>query len=1587
MRKKWSRKNKLTKELTAFTAMVLLASNGAVPLAQMTNAPVAYAASTDDSGVTEWNTWASVKWGVDSNGTLWIEPASGSVGTTGDMYGKIVGQTIEKNTVPWYAKADSITSVRMKGTIKASSASYLFAGLSKCTDIDVSNLDISESDSVQAMFAEDKALTTITGLDKLNLSKITDMAFMFQDCQGLTDDTIKQVASWDTSLVTDMNALFAYCKSLTAIPVNNWNVSSCTTMRSMFLGCSNLKTTNDISGWNVGKVTGMNGMFGECSSLTSVGDLSSWNVGNVTDMGGMFDECSSLKSVGDLADWNVGKVTNMAWMFSYCRQLTTLNLAKWDMSQVKDTRFMFTECGNLTSLGDLSNWNLENDTNMYCMFSGCRDVESYGDLSKWNVAKVTNMHNLFNNNQSLESLGNLSSWSVGNVTDMGSMFSDCMQLSDIGTLADWNVGKVTDMSSMFSADYGLGNGDLSDLSKWDVSNVTNMSGMFESCWFISTLGNLANWNVNKVTDMSNMFNDCQTLKSLDLSNWKVDNSVNVNQMFDSDYLEKIVLGKNFTIANTDVSLSDTYKHDEYTGRWSKTDGTDGMSANELMGLTGKEHDASGKENGKTLTAEDRAGTWVWERGYTLTVDPNGSSSTAKNYIAAIASDQIYGTDSATVNVTDPGYIRTGYKEDGANSDKDGKGTTYSYPATIKLTSDKTIYAQWLFNGYRITYDANGGNGSMSDTILDKGDTVALPKNTFTRDGYAFDSWNTEKNGSGTRYKDADSVKPSSSMTLYAQWTGIPYTVKFDSNGGSGSMDDETLTYGTDQALSKNKFTKSMYAFKCWNTKADGSGTNYTDEQKVSNLSSSGKTITLYAQWTYNGYEISYDANGGTGTMSSTKLAKGDTAILAKNSFSRTGYNFAGWNTEKNGSGTSYKDADSVTPTSDMTLYAQWTGKPYTIKFDSNSGSGTMDNQTMIYGTEQALAKNQFTKSTYAFVGWNTKADGTGTNYVDEQRVQNLSATGQTITLYAQWKYNGYQITYNANGGLGSMIPTKLTKGDTVTLTKNSFTRTGYTFNGWNTEKNGSGTSYKDIDSITPTSDLTLYAQWKGVPYTVKFDSNGGSGLMDDQSIVYGTTQALSKNKFTKSLYDFKCWNTKADGSGTNYSDEQKVTNLSSNSQAVTLYAQWKKSDWESQGQDITKTKADGDSDALHDAGTYIMTIPTKILKAGMTSGTVADTISYDVNVTGNIPVGNYIHIKASADKELTSRNGTLDMAVKQGKTTWNETEAHGSINPDGSLSGTSAQDQIQLTGTSQASSVYSGLVTYTSSMDNSEKEPASDETSYGDFQITSQDKHAVETYSGSKQEGYTAGTTLKSGLTGTSYQWSINGTIVGTSSMYTVTDVDLKRGEANGSFQSNKLECTVTTSSGTKKKAYVYLAVPLTYSNKTNVVLKRSLTDNGNIATEGGATGWSSTNWRLPAGAVSFKADDTFYPNSMTLFAYNARSTLTTFDGANIDTSNVGNMQDMFWQCSKVTEIDVSGWDVSKVDNYILAFGQMSSLTTLTGIESWDTSNATQFQAMFYLDSKLHADLSGWKVSKADSASKSGTFNGGAPYVTPPSWK
>ena len=294
-----------------------------------------------------------------------------------------------------------------------------------------------------------------------------------------------------------------------------------------------------------------------------------------------------------------------------------------------------------------------------------------------------------------------------------------------------------------------------------------------------------------------------------------------------------------------------------------------------------------------------------------------------------------------------------------------------------------------------------------------------------------------------------------------------FTITFDANGGTGVMQAQIFDPGVSQGLRANTFVRTGYTFMGWRTTRTGTTVQYTDAQSI--VATADRT--LYAAWSA-GYTITFNANGGTGSMPPQIFTRDVAQNLRTNSFTRSGYSFAGWSTTPTGT-VQFTDAQRITNNVSRTFYAIWT-RGYTVTFNANGGTGTMAPQVFQRDVAQSIRANTFTRTGYSFVGWRTTPTGTTAEFTNSQTITNHV----NRTFYAVWS-PGYTITFNANGGTGTMAPQVFQRNVAQNLRANAFTRTGYNFAGWSTTPTGARV-YNNSQSITNHTSRNLYAIWRSV---------------------------------------------------------------------------------------------------------------------------------------------------------------------------------------------------------------------------------------------------------------------------------------------------------------------------------------------------------------------------------------------------------------------------------------------------------------------------------------------------------------------------
>ncbi len=365
--------------------------------------------------------------------------------------------------------------------------------------------------------------------------------------------------------------------------------------------------------------------------------------------------------------------------------------------------------------------------------------------------------------------------------------------------------------------------------------------------------------------------------------------------------------------------------------------------------------------------------------------------------------------------------------------------------------------------YTVTFDANGGSGTMLPQTFREGMAQTLRANTFTRTNYTFAGWNTDANGSGTAYTNGQSITISANMTLYAQWDtlsdhayvdlGLPSgTLWATCNVGAYSPEE----YGDYFAWGETS-VKSNYS---WNTYSWCNGSN--------------STLTKYCN------DASYGYNGYTDNL--TVVQTSDDAATAN------------W-------GTNWR-MPTLAELNELisNCVVRWT-----IQNGVSGGlfTGTNGNTIFIPAAGYLDGSNLVNSGSYGYL-WSSLLYTSSSDHA--YRIAFSSGSGNTANTY-EGRYYGfsvrpvrninnsnesYTVTFNANGGSGTMQPQTFREGVAQELRTNTFTRTNYTFTGWNTAENGSGTAYTNGQSITVSANMTLYAQWEVVATETFTDSRDGN---------------------------------------------------------------------------------------------------------------------------------------------------------------------------------------------------------------------------------------------------------------------------------------------------------------------------------------------------------------------------------------------------------------------------------------------------------------------------------------------------------------
>lgn len=539
-------------------------------------------------------------------------------------------------------------------------------------------------------------------------------------------------------------------------------------------------------------------------------------------------------------------------------------------------------------------------------------------------------------------------------------------------------------------------------------------------------------------------------------------------------------------------------------------------------------------------------------GYTVSYDANGA-----NEGAAPKAGKYNPDDTATVSGNPGALAKTGHTFNGWNTKADGTGTAYAADATFTIEANTTLYAQWKLNEYTVSFESDGGN-AVNDQTIDYNEKAAKP-DAPEKEGYIFSGWFTEA-ALENEYDFNTSV--TSDITLYAKWTIKQYIVSFDSNGGT-AVKDETIDHG-DTVTKPADPEKEGYTFKGWysdeqleteydfstQVKAvktlygkwelneydvtfdvDGgtavSAQSILHNEKAAEPSAPTKTgytfegwysddafetgfnfdtaikkdTVIYANWTINKYDVTFNTDGGTAVNAQSIEYNKKTA--EPDAPTKTGYTFAGWYDDAN---TEFSFDQLIT--GDTVVYAKWTINEYDVTFHVNGGTAV--GKQSIEFNKQADEPTAPEKTGYTFKGWYSDAEGESEFSFDTK------ITADTA-VYAKWAPIPYTVTFESN--TDTEVDPATVPYDSKITEPADLTKTGYTFAGW--FQNEALTDEWTFDEDTMTGNITLYAKWTANPQNITFDTAGGSAIADD-TVAYDD-KITKPSDPTKAGHTFKGW--------------------------------------------------------------------------------------------------------------------------------------------------------------------------------------------------------------------------------------------------------------------------------------------------------------------------------------------------------------------------------------------------------------------------------------------------------------------------------
>ena len=503
----------------------------------------------------------------------------------------------------------------------------------------------------------------------------------------------------------------------------------------------------------------------------------------------------------------------------------------------------------------------------------------------------------------------------------------------------------------------------------------------------------------------------------------------------------------------------------------------------------------------------------------------------------------------------------------------GGDVVYRTGQTLTITDNTDLYEKWT-DIVSFTVSIHTYSGNVNENVVNSGSTFQLPS-VDAREGYSFNGWAATSNGY-IAYRSGDSIRIVSDLDLYEIWSvNAPTELSVIVHDFQGNTNEVRVANG-EQFTVPTPSTREGYSFIGWSL-TDNGAKNYDAGDDITITSN----IHLYQKWDgLRTFKVTVHSE----PIIERTAYEGQTITVTLPNMSRTGYSLTGWSTTANSSTAQYATTNTVTATDTTDYYPVWVSKPiYTVKIHL-TGTSTTD-RTVYSGESIRLPTSLGVSEGKKHEGWTTKNDGTGKFY----SAGSIIYPTESMELFTFWS-DPEMVKLNLNDSSTTMTSINVQKGTTYDLSEvEDLSKEGHLLVGWSKSRLSSTIAYELSDSITVSSDTTIYAVWEKLIKVIFHDGD----MIDVKYVQKGDSIELPSP--VKNGYSFEGWTLKDSGSIVRSLEPTVDTDL---------YSKWKVIESNPDKSVSEETPSEKEGSGSDDNRISQNTVPTKSGGSGLSITTI-----------------------------------------------------------------------------------------------------------------------------------------------------------------------------------------------------------------------------------------------------------------------------------------------------------------------------------------------------------------------------------------------